>query len=216
MSFQFKCPQGHLLEGDPSHAGQQCHCPVCGMLFIIPAPLHQASPAGGPSSPPGQGTEVPAGPSSDAAVPAAPSEAAVAWPHVSDPTSLSLSAQPQAPAPGMQPGPTSPTQSAETPEAPAPIFGDSGSGEEELLHIPCPNGHELETPREMLGQDVLCPYCQAQFRLREKDSVEFKRKRAAERERKERQRSRAWFNWAIVALVLVVLGILFLVFSSSG
>src|SRR5436190_10096813 len=39
MSFQFQCPQGHLLEGDPSQAGQTCNCPTCGMLFIIPAPL---------------------------------------------------------------------------------------------------------------------------------------------------------------------------------
>src|SRR2546426_1104931 len=43
MSFQFQCPQGHLLEGDPSQAGQAVNCPTCGMLFIIPAPL--AAPA---------------------------------------------------------------------------------------------------------------------------------------------------------------------------
>ena len=39
MPFQFQCPQGHLLEGDKSQAGQQCHCPTCGMLFIIPQPI---------------------------------------------------------------------------------------------------------------------------------------------------------------------------------
>ena len=45
MSFQFQCPQGHLLEGDVSQAGQQCHCPTCGMLFIIPEPIVEPAPA---------------------------------------------------------------------------------------------------------------------------------------------------------------------------
>src|SRR5688572_6236857 len=47
MPFQFQCPQGHLLEGEPNHAGQQCNCPMCGMLFIIPAPF--AAPAAPPA-----------------------------------------------------------------------------------------------------------------------------------------------------------------------
>lgn len=45
MSFQFQCPQGHLLEGDVSQAGQQCNCPMCGMLFIIPEPIIESEPA---------------------------------------------------------------------------------------------------------------------------------------------------------------------------
>ena len=38
-----------------------------------------------------------------------------------------------------------------------------------MMHIDCPNGHEMEVPREMLNQDALCPKCDVQFRLREKD-----------------------------------------------
>jgi hypothetical protein len=36
MTFQFLCPQGHLLEGEEAHMGMQCQCPQCGTAFIIP------------------------------------------------------------------------------------------------------------------------------------------------------------------------------------
>ena len=36
MSFQFFCPLGHMLEGDPSQAGQPCRCPYCGAQFVVP------------------------------------------------------------------------------------------------------------------------------------------------------------------------------------
>ncbi|MGA2034479.1 MAG: hypothetical protein ABSG68_19710 [Thermoguttaceae bacterium] len=37
MAFQFYCPQGHLLEGEPSQAGLPCQCPLCGETFSIPS-----------------------------------------------------------------------------------------------------------------------------------------------------------------------------------
>jgi DNA-directed RNA polymerase subunit RPC12/RpoP len=151
MSFQFTCPQGHLLEGDESQAGQQCQCPTCGMLFIIPHPVAGAAPDAGLV---------------DAA----------------------LIEDPFAGAPGI-----------ETPQEPR------------LLHIPCPNGHELETPEDMLGQEVLCPHCGAQFVLREQDSLEAQRLREIELDRRLREQSNAWFNWAIVISVLVGLALVGLV-----
>lgn len=75
----------------------------------------------------------------------------------------------------------------------------------ELLHIPCPNGHELETPVEMLDQEVLCPQCNAQFRLRRKDSVEYKKKKEQDEKIKLEKVGNLWLNWAIVAVVVVVL-----------
>ena len=64
------------------------------------------------------------------------------------------------------------------PQPPAPTFE---LREPELLHIPCPQCKKiLETPVEMLDLDVLCPHCQAQFQLRRRDSVEFKRKKEQE------------------------------------
>ena len=37
MAFQFLCPQGHMLQGDPTQAGQQCKCPYCQTEFLVPA-----------------------------------------------------------------------------------------------------------------------------------------------------------------------------------
>jgi rubredoxin len=170
MSFQFQCPQGHLLEGDPSQAGQQCACPTCGTLFIIPAPVYApsaaapwAGPAGAQPTPWAPGA--PAGPEASPQSPYAPAGA------------------PQQPA----------TPAAEEPKEP------------ELLHIPCPNGHELETPLDMLDQDVLCPQCQAQFTLRRRDSIEYKKKKEEEDRRREAKASKLALNAAIVAAVLVAL-----------
>lgn len=143
MSFQFQCPQGHLLEGDESQAGQPVNCPVCQMLFLIPAPV--AAPAAEPEP--------------------APSEP--------EPAKFDMKPPPEA----------------------------------QLVHIPCPQGHELEVPRDMFGQEVLCPHCQSQFTLRERDSVEWKRRHEEEQARRDLKLGNAWLNWAIIIAVLVVLGL---------
>ncbi len=38
MSFQFCCPQGHVLQGELSQVGQLFQCPMCGANFLIPPP----------------------------------------------------------------------------------------------------------------------------------------------------------------------------------
>ncbi len=145
MSFQFECPNGHLLEGTPDQAGQQCHCPTCGMLFLIPEPVEEeVEPAGG-------------------------------WPAVGGRRRQGL--------------------------------GEIAPKGPELLHIPCPNGHELETPPEMLDQEVLCPHCNAQFKLRRKDSIEFKRKAEEEQFVKEVKLGNAWMKGAIIAVIFIVIGL---------
>jgi len=50
---------------------------------------------------------------------------------------------------------------------------------QDVFHILCPSGHQLETPREMLGSDAMCPFCGAQFRLRLEDSLEYKQQMEA-------------------------------------
>lgn len=52
MSFQFQCPQEHLLEGDEAQAGQAINCPICGMLFIIPEPVSAPEPEAPAPKPP--------------------------------------------------------------------------------------------------------------------------------------------------------------------
>jgi len=150
MSYQFQCPHGHLLEGEPEQAGQPCNCPLCGTLFIIPPP---------PAEP---------------ELPPAPPEAA-------------------------------------GPEAGGANFDPTGKSPQTLLHIPCPKGHELEVPRDMLDQYVECPQCQEQFHLREKNSVEYKKKKADELERKWDRRGQLWLNWSIAIAVMVVLGLITLI-----
>jgi len=159
MPFQFQCPQSHLLEGEESQAGQPVNCPVCQMLFLIPAPL-AAPAASGPTQP-------------GAAEPTVPSE----------------------PAP--------------------PAFTAPVVQEPDLLHIPCPKGHELEVPRDMLGQEVLCPHCGSQFLLKERDSIEAKRRHEEEQTRRDIRVGNAWLNWAIIIAVLVVLGLIILIASGS-
>lgn len=156
MAFQFQCPQGHLLSGDESQAGQPCHCPVCQILFLIPAPLP-------------------------------PSEAPV------------------------EPASAAPVHD----EPPAPMINPEGV-KPDLLHIPCPKGHELEVPRDMLEQDVLCPHCNSQFKLREKNSVEFKERQEKQQEIRDRKLGTAWLHWAIIIAVLVVFGLIILIASGSG
>lgn len=96
------------------------------------------------------------------------------------------------------------SDSPETGEPSVPVMeAPEPPPEPELLHIPCPNGHELETPLDMLEQEVLCPTCNAQFRLRKKDSREYKRKKAETEMIKEIKTGNLWLNIAIVAAVLV-------------
>jgi rubredoxin len=85
-----------------------------------------------------------------------------------------------------------------------------------ILHIPCPNGHELETPHEMLDQHVMCPHCGVQYRLREQDSVEYRRMQQDKLEAKERKTGKIWLNWAVLITVLVLLGLLAMILSTSG
>ena len=192
MPFQFQCPQGHLLEGDESQAGQQCQCPMCGMLFIIPQPIgapaavYEQQPA--PYHPGDRFAGLAGQPAADPSAPFVPGAAA---------------GDPNAP---FVPGAASPAAPANPIAAPA---------EPELLHIPCPNGHELETPEEMLEQEVLCPQCNAQFRLRRKDSVEFKRKKEQEDRIRLEKTGNLWLTWAIVAVVLVGLTLIGLVVFSQ-
>jgi hypothetical protein len=85
-----------------------------------------------------------------------------------------------------------------------------------VVHVICPNGHPLETPREMLDQQALCPFCQAQFQLRLVDSVEYREERAKERARRESRANQLWLRWSIAAAVVVVLGLILLIaFSFS-
>ncbi len=75
-----------------------------------------------------------------------------------------------------------------------------------FFHIPCPNGHLLETPAEMIGEYAKCPTCDAEFDLREKDSEEFQRRKKMIEESELANLDRKWLNRAIAIVILLVLG----------
>lgn len=167
MTFQFTCPQGHLLEGDPAHAGMQSQCPMCGTMFLIPQPPGVPDPTGG-------------APGDDAG----------------DPSPFGLNFGP----------PAEPAGGAEAVAEAPPVGEDSAPPEEEdpLIHIVCPNGHELETPMSMVGTDAMCPHCEVEFRLQYEDSIEYRDKKRQERERREAAFGRKALNFAIITAVLVM------------
>jgi len=88
--------------------------------------------------------------------------------------------------------------------------------EPDLLHIPCPKGHLLETPRDMLNQVAECPFCHARFRLRREKSVEYQRRKAEQEEIRQLRLGSAWLRWAIIAAVLVVLSLVGLALLVRG
>lgn len=61
----------------------------------------------------------------------------------------------------------------------AGIAGDAIQPKSDVLHIPCPNAHDLETPPSMLNRPVYCPTCLAKYTPRREQSLEFKREEAA-------------------------------------
>jgi hypothetical protein len=73
-----------------------------------------------------------------------------------------------------------------------------------LVHIPCPEGHLLETPSEMLGEEALCPFCHAQFSLLWESSLEYKNQRLKQSERDKERRARRWLYGAIAAWAVLV------------
>jgi len=77
-----------------------------------------------------------------------------------------------------------------------------------VYHIPCPNGHPLECPVDMLDQEVLCPECHVQFRLSEKDSVEHKQRREQARALREAKQGNLWLTWSIVFAVVIVVALI--------
>ena len=196
MAFQFHCPQGHLLSAHEYQAGQQTHCPMCGMAFIVPYPAAMAPPAPSPMVP---YSHLPAPPPP----PAVGSQSAAAPETPTTDRFAALAAAAEA-------------AEAESHEAAPPVEPTSAVAPEPvLLHIPCPKGHILETPEEMLDQEVLCPHCQAQFVLRRRNSVEYQRKKEEEERIREIKTGNFWLNLAIVVVVLVVLGLVALIVVRS-
>ena len=162
--------------------GMQCQCPQCGTAFIIPT------------------VEQPGHSQSQGASARAPAE---------------IELEPLAPLDALgqlerSAGPRRSTATVDTSglddsDLSAPVV------DEPLLHIPCPNGHELETPLDMIGQRAMCPHCGAEFRLKREKSIEYLR----QQEILDRRRAKFWFQLAIVSASFVVVVLLAMIVISA-
>ena len=177
MTFQFLCPQGHLLQGEEAHMGMQCQCPQCGVAFIIPTVERST-----------HTMDFAAPQSADIGLAPLEQDDALAQQH---------------------PAPASGLEALDVGELDTGELGAAAVGES-LLHIPCPNGHELEVPLDMINQRAMCPHCNAEFRLRREKSVEYLR----QQEVIDRKRAEFWFKLAIIAL-FVVGGVLVIMFLAT-
>lgn len=204
MTFQFMCPQGHLLAGDYSQMGMPCQCPHCGMTFIIPRVDVQPQQHYAPANPYGHQPQQGYG-----GYMSEPAPQQAFGGYMSEPA-------PQEAYGGYHPEPEHHHEMAPAAEAESHAEEEHSSPvaaiveapvqqtDPNILHIPCPNGHILETPPDMIGQEVLCPHCAAQFMLKNEESVEYKQRQ----EQILARRSEFWFKWSIAAAVVVVLGLL--------
>ncbi|MDX1962063.1 MAG: hypothetical protein SFX18_02855 [Pirellulales bacterium] len=234
MPFQFACPQGHLLSADESQQGRRCTCPHCGLQFAIPflhpshpAEVHPAAPGmpfGQPGYPAlGQGAPPTAGfPPHFGQSPDSPP-----WAQTGPamyPQAASVPGHPGFPPAGMAGQRETPAfpflneQATATDKkyslndlageisAPAEDLG-GGQSASRILHIPCPKGHILETGDDMLDQDVLCPFCETQFRLKYANSLESRKKVEEELAIRDARSGDFWLKAAIGLAIVVLAGL---------
>jgi hypothetical protein len=210
MPFQFLCPQGHLLEGIESQMGQQCQCPVCGMMFLVPfvGGPPQPAPAAGYGqppgyAPPGHAPGYPAGgyPAPGHAPPGYPGPEAQYAPPVAETAAppVEVSAAPQ----------VEPAKAEESPAAEEKPTEEPKPEEDpnRIVRIPCPQGHELHTPMSMIGMDAMCPECGEQFTLNYEDSIEAREERELKRQQREELFNKRVLQWSIGAAIFVFLGL---------
>jgi hypothetical protein len=139
--------------------------------------------------------------------PSQPGPPAFQAPPVWEPGASAPAAEaPQEGFPGIQTAPDFGGNTAPSTEQVDPTVLPGGT-KQFVVHVVCPSGHELETPRDMLGQDAICPFCQVQFRLKYEDTIEYRKEKMEEIERKERKSAQAWLNWSIGIAIIVILGV---------
>ena len=110
--------------------------------------------------------------------------------------------QPMMQPPGAPPSP--PPAPAPEPPPPEPPAEPAAPPEPQIVRIPCPNGHVLETPSDMFGQQALCPYCNVQFELNYEDSEEYKQGKAEERHKREEAFNQKLVKYSFYAAGFVV------------
>lgn len=198
MPFPFFCPQGHILEAEIEQVGQPAACPFCGTEMLIPAPGNYTKKVESPSV-----TVEPPSHHDSAITPTPPLE--IAPDEIGDGMAGAIAG----PASTRKEG----TDAWVGEEQAFSGIATSSPVEEtldEVLHIPCPQGHVLETPPEMLGTTVMCPICRTTFEPQYELSLEYRQKREEMAARAAERAARFWLHLAIGAAILVLGGLMML------
>lgn len=217
MGFHFFCPSGHLLQADARHVGRAAVCPYCNTTLRIP-PAKASSLAADTAV---LGSEF----EDDRRRPLGRDFDAVSRAEDESPLLDLASGKGVADdSPGEQAsdhrfesGEAATTErksgSAET------FFGDrppfQAAERQRPVHIPCPAGHVLETPQDMLGRDAMCPFCSQVFRLEFQNSLEYREEQQHRAAREAERAARFWLQWAVAAAIVTVGGLILLIVSAS-
>ncbi|NMC21349.1 MAG: hypothetical protein GYA33_13135 [Thermogutta sp.] len=214
MQFHFFCPTGHLLQADERHVGQAAVCPYCNTMLRIP-PAKTASPAVDAAAPRTEFEDAPSEPpeaSFDAAP--RPEEETLPMEVASDEGAVAALREEEAADHRRRAADAATAErrsgSAET------VFGDqppleSAAEGRGAVHIPCPAGHVLETPQDMLGSDAMCPFCGQVFRLELRNSLEYRQEEEQRAAREAERAARFWLRCAIAAAIVTVGGLILLI-----
>ncbi|MBT4693972.1 MAG: hypothetical protein HOB73_11565 [Planctomycetaceae bacterium] len=197
MPFQFRCPQGHLLEGENEDVGQDVNCPICGVRLTIPSAPYTptASPIEPTVSPyQQQYHQVPSADVTDTAPPVIEPETETF------PEEIANASIEEAENTSAIDTDNSQTDSVEQDDNDT-LDLESDTAHQDELQIPCPNGHILHATRDMLDEEVICPFCEEQFELKEHHSLEAIEKRQEKHER-------IFLYWGIGVMVIGIVSVI--------
>ena len=206
MPFQFRCPQGHLLEGENEAVGQVVDCPICGVALTIPSAYTPTATPIQPSVPPYQQQyQVPTAGVIDT-VPPVSEPARETFPNVTTTGPIEETENEFAIHTD-----DSPSDSAEQDDNQAGQDGtrtpdfESGNAHQDEMRIPCPNGHILNVTSDMLDEEAKCPFCEEQFELKERNSLEAIEKREMLSEKREKKQEQLFLYWGIGIMVVGII-----------
>ena len=204
MPFQFRCPQGHLLEGEYEDVGQVVNCPICGVALTIPnAPYTPTTTADEPPVPSYQQHyhQLPTDDVTDTTPPVMEPPTEI-FPDVT--TDVSIEEAENTFSIDID---NTQTDSAEQDSNDTPDF-ESGNANQDELQIPCPNGHILHATRDMLDEEAICPFCEEQFELKERNSLEAIEKRELLSEKRQEKQERLFLYWGIGIMVIGIVSVI--------
>lgn len=79
------------------------------------------------------------------------------------------------------------------------------TGHPRLLRVTCPQGHKLDAPCVLHGQDVVCPYCGDRFLFSYERSEEFQQEHTAPEDSSRPARS-DWLSWVALSATVAITG----------